>query len=210
MAFTRFATSEPWTRASGARINQLGDELEQQISILSADRGYRSGKVITDANTAIVNGKYLISSTGLNIPSNGSFAIDVSAEGGAGTQYAKCYYGANKGKFYTRDFIGTTFDTWKEIATAQAIKCTMLNGWTGDVYARKTGALVSFYGRISGGATSQGTQILETPFSFNIEYAPIFQTVSSQRGWIYSFANGIYIHSLESNTDLCLSVTIGG
>ena len=35
MAFTKFATSEPWTAASGARLNQLGDELQEQINDLN-------------------------------------------------------------------------------------------------------------------------------------------------------------------------------
>lgn len=38
MAFTRFSTSEPWDPASGARLNKLGDELQEQINVLkSAD-----------------------------------------------------------------------------------------------------------------------------------------------------------------------------
>lgn len=32
MAFTRFATSEPWDPASGERLNKLGDELQEQIN----------------------------------------------------------------------------------------------------------------------------------------------------------------------------------
>ena len=34
MAFTRFATSEPFDTASGTRLNKLGDELQEQINVL--------------------------------------------------------------------------------------------------------------------------------------------------------------------------------
>lgn len=36
MAFTPFATSEPFDSASGARMNQFGNELQQQINVLNA------------------------------------------------------------------------------------------------------------------------------------------------------------------------------
>lgn len=37
MAFTRFSTSEPWDPASGARLNKLGDELQEQINVLNEE-----------------------------------------------------------------------------------------------------------------------------------------------------------------------------
>lgn len=35
MAYTKFATSEPWDPASGERLNKLGDELQEQINVLN-------------------------------------------------------------------------------------------------------------------------------------------------------------------------------
>lgn len=44
MSFTRFATSEPFTVASGERLNQLGDELDGKIGVLNKQINDLNGK----------------------------------------------------------------------------------------------------------------------------------------------------------------------
>lgn len=52
MAYTKFATSEPYDIASGKRLNKFGDELQQQINVL------KEAKLITSLNEITESIKY--------------------------------------------------------------------------------------------------------------------------------------------------------
>ena len=53
MAFTRFATSEPWDPASGERLNKLGDELQEQINVLQGSPNFTGEPTIKGKEIAL-------------------------------------------------------------------------------------------------------------------------------------------------------------
>lgn len=121
MAFTKFATSEPWTAASGARLNQLGDELQEQINDLNNDRGYLN-TLGTTFSTAIKNGKYIVASD-TDCPdgsANSTWLIDVTQMNDSYVlQEAFCLYSpiGNTGKKYIRYTVNKVWQPWQPIAT---------------------------------------------------------------------------------------------
>ena len=92
----------------------------------------------------------------------------------------------------------------------EVVQCTLLNGWTGEVWCYKSGRMIHFYGRISNGAQENGTIMFEAPFNLALEYFPVFQTTTNPVGWLYSISNQVCVHSLSTNNDLCINITIGG
>ena len=94
------------------------NELNSAIGQIANDRGYVVSKQITDCNSAIVNGKYVIYN-GANQPLSGAstWFIDVNRDIGSSlvAQKAVCVFGA-KGSF-CRIGDGTTFTSWVEVAT---------------------------------------------------------------------------------------------
>lgn len=183
----------------------------QQISILSANALQKAISMPsnTHTNTCYETGIYkCVSWIGYppGLPDGQGTLIVYGYEGNG--WFKQVFISPHNNKTYVRVCVNEVFSGWEEEATSYSTPCTMYNGWTGSVRATRTGNLVNFYGRVSGGLTTIGTQILSTPFSFNVEYMPIFQTAGSHQGWVYSFAGGIFVHSLSTNSDLCLSVTI--
>ena len=80
----------------------------------------------------------------------------------------------------------------------EVVQCTLLNGWTGEVWCYKSGRMIHFYGRISNGAQENGTIMFEAPFNLALEYFPVFQTTTNPVGWLYSISNQVCVHSLST------------
>ena len=121
MAFTRFSTSEPWDPASGARLNKLGDELQEQINVLSDDRGYLKTKSLS-FNLAIKNGKYIMAND-TDCPdgsANSTWLIDVTQMNDSYVlQEAFCLYSpiGNTGRKYYRYMVNNVWQPWIGFAT---------------------------------------------------------------------------------------------
>lgn len=126
MAFTRFATSEPWDPASGERLNKLGDELQEQINVLSKKvyssfgelgQGFSQNTPFTTIENAMANGSALIASTYMPDSTNlypsvsGTLIINKAVNNRTKLEFVPytggCYFG----------YMDNGFKGWEQIAT---------------------------------------------------------------------------------------------
>lgn len=187
MAYTKFAESEPYDAASGKRLNQFGDELQQQINDCLK-------KVIIMPSGTHVNE---CSETGIYrcVQWEGS---PQGAPDGQGTLIVINYsgdisYGWVQQEFLTahsvdrwvHSYTAGTDSGWKQIITTsqwQAKSANMANGWVtwGGIYYPtfvKNGNLVTVCGgSIGGGTTTGGTNLL---IDIPTEYRPTTLRIAS-------------------------------
>lgn len=107
----------------------ITNSLSEQIGVLNNDRGYLNGVIVSDANNINLNGKYILTNTTLNKPSENQdwYACDATFENGGitGRVTATCYAGDNLGRTYTRVNLHGTWYDWQEIATTDPTVVTI-------------------------------------------------------------------------------------
>lgn len=80
-------------------------------------------------------------------------------QNGYGTQVLYCYFGVDIGRIFQRFSNGTTWGSWKKVATSEVIDLTLLNGWVAYAggfelpRAIKVGNTVSLHGVIKSGTS---------------------------------------------------------
>lgn len=123
MAFTRFATSEPFDSASGERLNKLGDELQEQINVLSEASYGSTLKTISniDLNDFLTDGEYWVNGdTCANIPPGKEYGkIKVKK---LSTNFAWHEYITASNISFRRTKNGGAWQPWQQLATTTQIQ----------------------------------------------------------------------------------------
>lgn len=193
MAFTRFATSEPWDPASGPRLNKLGDELEQQINDCLQ---YRC--VINSMSQISKDGYYYVNIGDSTFPY--AYGI-VKIESGGGESVATYDTTGNDKKTYKNvKTSGSGWTAWVEIATTTKTSLSLFNGWvleTGSNTITKIGdrCFTSFC--IKGGSVNSADIVANIPIGFR----PIAYTILESH-YGYTYNDTILVLATDGNITL--------
>lgn len=173
MSFTRFATSEPFTVASGERLNQFGDEIDnkigvlnEQINVLEDSKVNKNSYFVEDFNNIGSNERFLRS--GANAPNAPSIGQFTGVRGIWDSSFDFVVGADISGAFWIRK----SKEAWQQIATTKRTIITeYFNSWTpwaGAYHLRldKIGGRVICSGMLAIGVKDNGTVICIIPEGF--------------------------------------------